>query len=96
MRVQVTIPVTVTVDYDTDEIGTVNGEFLAEDTAKVVAGMILDLSDEPMVEALTESTGRSVQGLSIHVDDLTRMSSASYGRLGIDQDRPLTIPGNRV
>jgi len=79
MRVQVTIPVTVTVDYDTDEIGTINGEFLAEDTAKVVAGMILDLTDDqlvdreqlPLVEALTESTGWLVNGLSIHVDDLT-------------------------
>jgi len=77
MRVQVTIPVTVTVDYDTDEIGTINGEFLAEDTAKVVAGMILDLTDDqlvdreqlPLVEALTESTGWLVNGLSIHVDD---------------------------
>ena len=77
MRVQVTIPVTVTVDYDTDEISTVNGEFLAEDTAKVVAGMILDLTDDqlvdreqlPLVEALTESTGWLVNGLSIHVDD---------------------------
>ena len=77
MRVQVTIPVTVTVDYDTDEIGTVNGEFLAEDTAKVVAGMILDLTDDqlvdreqlPLVEALTETTGWLVNGLSIHVDD---------------------------
>ena len=65
MRVQVTIPVTVYVDYDTDEIGTINGEFLAQDTAKVVAGMILDLTDDqlvdreqlPLVEALTESTG---------------------------------------
>jgi hypothetical protein len=80
MRVQVTIPVTVTVDYDTDEISTANGEFLTEDTAKVAAGMILDLSDEPMVEALTESTGWLIKGLSIHVDDLT----LSYGRLGID------------
>ena len=71
MRVQVTIPVTVYVDYDTDEIGTINGEFLAEDTAKVVKGMILDLSDEPMVEALTDSTGWLIKGLSIHVDDLT-------------------------
>jgi len=77
MRVQVTIPVTVTVDYDTDEIGTINGEFLAEDTAKVVAGMILDLTDDqlvdreqlPLVEALTETTGWLVNGLSIHVDD---------------------------
>jgi hypothetical protein len=77
MRVQVTIPVTVTVDYDTDEISTVNGEFLAEDTAKVVAGMILDLTDDqlvdreqlPLVEALTETTGWLVNGLSIHVDD---------------------------
>jgi hypothetical protein len=80
MRVQVTIPVTVTVDYDTDEIGTVNGEFLAEDTAKVVAGMILDLTDDqlvdreqlPLVEALTESTGWLVNGLSIHVDDAVK------------------------
>ena len=79
MRVQVTIPVTVTVDYDTDEIGTINGEFLTEDTAKVVAGMILDLTDDqlvdreqlPLVEALTESTGWLIKGLSIHVDDLT-------------------------
>jgi len=78
MRVQVTIPVTVTVDYDTDEISTVNGEFLAQDTAKVVAGMILDLTDDqlvdreqlPLVEALTESTGWLVNGLSIYVDDL--------------------------
>jgi hypothetical protein len=77
MRVQVTIPVTVTVDYDTDEISTANGEFLTEDTAKVVAGMILDLSDEPMVEALTESTGWLIKGLSIHVDDLT----LSYGSI---------------
>ena len=77
MRVQVTIPVTVTVDYDTDEIGTINGEFLAEDTAKVVAGMILDLTDDqlvdreqlPLVEALTQYTGWLVNGLSIHVDD---------------------------
>ena len=77
MRVQVTIPVTVTVDYDTDEISTVNGEFLAQDTAKVVAGMILDLTDDqlvdreqlPLVEALTETTGWLVNGLSIHVDD---------------------------
>ena len=80
MRVQVTIPVTVTVDYDTDEISTVNGEFLAEDTAKVVAGMILDLTDDqlvdreqlPLVEALTESTGWLVNGLSIHVDDAVK------------------------
>ena len=80
MRVQVTIPVTVTVDYDTDEIGTVNGEFLAEDTAKVVAGMILDLTDDqlvdreqlPLVEALTETTGWLVNGLSIHVDDAVK------------------------
>jgi hypothetical protein len=80
MRVQVTIPVTVTVDYDTDEIGTINGEFLAEDTAKVVAGMILDLTDDqlvdreqlPLVEALTESTGWLVNGLSIHVDDAVK------------------------
>jgi phosphate transport system substrate-binding protein len=56
------------VDYDTDEIGTINGEFLAEDTAKVVKGMILDLSDEPLVEALTDSTGWLVNELSIHVD----------------------------
>jgi hypothetical protein len=60
------------VDYDTDEIGTINGEFLAEDTAKVVKGMILDLSDEPLVEALTESTGWLVNGLSIHVDDAVK------------------------
>jgi len=80
MRVQVTIPVTVTVDYDTDEIGTINGEFLAEDTAKAVAGMILDLTDDqlvdreqlPLVEALTESTGWLVNGLSIHVDDAVK------------------------
>ena len=80
MRVQVTIPVTVTVDYDTDEIGTINGEFLTEDTAKVVAGMILDLTDDqlvdreqlPLVEALTESTGWLVNGLSIHVDDAVK------------------------
>ena len=80
MRVQVTIPVTVTVDYDTDEISTVNGEFLAQDTAKVVAGMILDLTDDqlvdreqlPLVEALTESTGWLVNGLSIHVDDAVK------------------------
>ena len=78
MRVQVTIPVTVTVDYDTDEISTVNGEFLAEDTAKVVTGMILatefhhDLSNEPLVVALTESTGWPVKGLSIHVDDTVK------------------------
>ena len=80
MRVQVTSPVTVTVDYDTDEISTVNGEFLAEDTAKVVAGMILDLTDDqlvdreqlPLVEALTESTGWLVNGLSIHVDDAVK------------------------
>jgi len=80
MRVQVTIPVTVTVDYDTDEIGTINGEFLAEDTAKVVAGMILDLTDDqlvdreqlPLVEALTETTGWLVNGLSIHVDDAVK------------------------
>jgi|694.fasta_scaffold01662_41 hypothetical protein len=69
MRVQVTIPVTVYVDYDTGEISTVNGdEFLTEDTAKVVKGMILDLSDEPLVEALTDSTGWLVNELSIHVD----------------------------
>ena len=80
MRVQVTIPVTVTVDYDTDEISTVNGEFLAQDTAKVVAGMILDLTDDqlvdreqlPLVEALTETTGWLVNGLSIHVDDAVK------------------------
>ena len=73
MRVQVTIPVTVYVDYDTDEIGTINGdEFLTEDTAKVVKGMILDLSDEPLVEALTDSTGWLVNGLSIHVDDAVK------------------------
>jgi hypothetical protein len=69
MRVQVTIPVTVYVDYDTGEISTVNGdEFLTEDTAKVVKEMILDLSDEPLVEALTDSTGWLVNELSIHVD----------------------------
>jgi hypothetical protein len=88
MRVQVTIPVTVVVDYDTDEIstangeflaqdtdeiGTINGEFLAEDTAKVVKGMILDLSEcEPLVEALTDSTGWLVNGLSIHMDDAVK------------------------
>jgi hypothetical protein len=72
MRVQVTIPVTVTVDYDTDEISTVNGEFLAQDTAKVVAGMILDLTDDQLVEALTDSTGWLVNGLSIHVDDAVK------------------------
>jgi hypothetical protein len=61
------------VDYDTGEISTVNGdEFLTEDTAKVVKGMILDLSDEPLVEALTESTGWLVNGLSIHVDDAVK------------------------
>ena len=73
MRVQVTIPVTVYVDYDTGEISTVNGdEFLTEDTAQVVKEMILDLSDEPLVEALTESTGWLVNGLSIHVDDAVK------------------------
>jgi hypothetical protein len=30
--------------------------------------MILDLSDEPLVEALTDSTGWLVNELSIHVD----------------------------
>jgi hypothetical protein len=74
MRVQVTIPVTVYVDYDTGEISTVNGdEFLTEDTAKVVKGMILDLSEcEPLVEALTDSTGWLVNGLSIHMDDAVK------------------------
>ncbi len=77
MRVQVTIPVIVNVDYDTDEISTVNGEFLSTYTAKVVKGMILDMSDEPLVDreerslvdALSDETGWLVKGLSIHVDD---------------------------
>ena len=69
MRVQVTIPVTVTVDYDTDEVDSVNGSFLTEDTAHVAKSVILDLSDEPLVEALTDFTGWLVKGLSIHVDD---------------------------
>jgi hypothetical protein len=78
MKIHVTIPVTVTVDYDTDDISTVNlEELLSTYTAKVVKGMILDLSDEPLVDreerplvdALSDETGWLVKGLSIHVDD---------------------------
>jgi hypothetical protein len=77
MRVQVTLPVTVTVDYDTDDISTVNlEELLSTYTAKVVKGMILDLTDDPLVKeiaagTLKETTGWLVNGLSIYVDDLT-------------------------
>jgi hypothetical protein len=73
MRVQVTIPVTVYVDYDTDEISTnAMEELLSTYTAKVVKGMILDLSDEPLVDALSDETGWLVKGLSIHVDDAVK------------------------
>ena len=76
MHVQVTIPVTVTVEYDTTEIESTNGSFLTDDTSKVVKGMILDLSNEEILGSIPYTleylTGRLVKKVTVHMDAQNR------------------------
>jgi hypothetical protein len=67
MRVQVTIPVTISVDYDTDGLDAQHLKlFLTRATVEIARAALSDGDlAEYLVEAMTDETDYLVQGLSV-------------------------------
>ena len=85
MEIEVTIPVTVVVNYDMEDSDmprikaadmhkTMEAlrSSLERVTSDVVKDRILDLMDETMVDALTDANGWCVNGASIQINDNRR------------------------
>ena len=69
MQITVTIPLTITVDFDTDGEAP-DQEFLAQDTRYAVMDVIqTDIVADSIVEAITEHTGWLIQGMTLSTPD---------------------------
>ena len=72
MRIQVTVPVTLTVDYDTDGLSdSALAEKLSKHTAAVLKGHALSLADANdglLIEDMTERTGWCIFGAYVSVE----------------------------
>lgn len=68
MKVEITIPVKVVVEYDMDDTPDgFSGRLMKRLTSKVINGRILGLMDDAIVDELTERTGLCVRGAHLEM-----------------------------